>query len=220
MAVLGPVHFPTVATHSGLAALCVIPMNHHTAGLSGLQHPSIGGDAVAQLHEKLSRLGIESVVLRTCNRSELYWRARAEGHDETATAAFAAALGLLPAALDGLAIRLNGETVAAHLFRVCAGLESMVLGEAEILGQVRIALDTCTGCGAFLDGVFRAALRTGRQARAETAIGTGALSVASTAVRWLGQRIALASSRVLVIGAGETAAKAARHLRAIGVEEL
>ena len=112
------------------------------------------------------------------------------------------------------------HAAALHLFRVCAGLESLVLGEAEILGQVRAALDACTGAGPFLEGVVRAALRTGRMARAETAIGVGALSVASAAVHLLSESLPLAESRVLVVGAGDTGLKAARHLRALGVGQL
>ena len=95
-----------------------------------------------------------------------------------------------------------------------------MVGEAEILGQVRTALEHCAGSGAFLDGVFRAALRTGRQARAETAIGAGALSVASTAVQWLSQHLSLADSRVVIVGAGDTGDKAARHLQSLGVGSL
>lgn len=213
-------HFHAVASYSGLAALRVITINHHTAGLVGLQHLSIETDSAARLHQTLSSHGIESIVLRTCNRSELYWRARVPGDDETADRAFATALGLQSDALNGVATRLTGEAVAAHLFRVCSGLESLMLGEAEILGQVRTALESCTGSGTFLDGVFRAALRTGRQARAETAIAAGALSVASTAVQWLSQHLSLADSRVVIVGAGDTGEKAARHLHALGVKSL
>jgi glutamyl-tRNA reductase len=213
-------HFHAVASYSGLAALRAITINHHTAGLVGLQHLSIEGDAGSRLHEGLSARGIESIVLRTCNRSELYWRARVPGDDETAVAAFAASLNLPSTALQGVATQLTGEAVATHLFRVCSGLESLMVGEAEILGQVRTGLERCSGAGVFLDGVFRAALRTGRQARAETAIGAGALSVASTAVQWLSQHLSLADSRVVIVGAGDTGDKAARHLQSLGVGSL
>ena len=213
-------HFHAVASYSGLAALRVISINHQTAGLIGLQHLSIETDAAARVHENLTAQGIESIVLRTCNRSELYWRARVPGDDEMAANVFATALGLQAEALNGVATRLIGEAVATHLFRVCSGLESLMLGEAEILGQVRTALEGCAGSGVFLDGVFRAGLRTGRQARAETAIGAGALSVASTAVQWLSQHSSVADSRVVIVGAGDTGEKAARHLHSLGVASL
>ena len=214
------VHFHAVAAFSGLAALRVFTINHHNAGLVGLQDLSIEPDAALYLHEELSRHGIESVVLRTCNRTELYWHARVPGDDERPGAALAGTLGIDEASLTNVASRLSGEAAATHLFRVCCGLESLVLGEAEILGQVRSALDACAASGPFLDGVFRAALRAAGSARAETGIGVGAMSVASMAIHWLHGVMPLEGRRVLVIGAGETGQKAARQLRAMGVGEL
>ena len=215
-----PHHFHAVASYSGLAALRGLSINHHNAGLVGLQHLSIDADVAARLHGQLSSRGIESIVLRTCNRTELYWRARAAADDEVVCTAFAGALGLTDHALLGLGTRLNGDAAATHLFRVASGLESVMLGEAEILGQVRTALESCSGCGVFLDGIFRAALRTGRQARTETAIGAGALSVASTSVQWLAQHLSLADCRIGVVGAGDTGTKVARHLQALGAGSL
>jgi glutamyl-tRNA reductase len=213
-------YFRTVASYSGLAALRALSVNHRHAGLAELQQLSFDCEAAAKLHEDLSQAGIESVVIKTCNRTEVYWRARVPGDDEVVRAEFAAVLGLGPEAIARATTRLSGDAAAIHLFRVCCGLESLVLGEAEILGQVRAALDACSGAGVFLDGVFRAALRTGRQARTETAIGTGALSVASTGMQWLAGQLPLADSRVLVIGAGDTGTKAARQLRSMGVGSL
>jgi glutamyl-tRNA reductase len=213
------VHFHAVAAHSGLAALRAFTVNHRNAGLGALQHASMTCEAAMRLHGELSTRDIESVVIATCNRTELYWRARVPGDDETAAAVFAQAFGIdSPHALAGF--RLSGETAATHLFRVCCGLESFVLGEAEILGQVKAALEACTGAGAFLEGVFTAAMRAGRAARVETDIGVGALSVASAAVQWLSQRLPLADRRVLVIGAGDTGQKVARHVRALGAGAL
>jgi len=220
MSLPSPLHFHAVASYSGLAALRGLTINHHNAGMIGLQHLSIDTDAAARLHNQLSARGIESIVLRTCNRTEIYWRARVAGDDEAVSSAFATAIGLTESVLPDVATKLSGETVATHLFRVSSGLESLMLGEAEILGQVRTALESCSGAGIFLDGVFRAALRTGRQARTETAIGAGALSVASTAVQWLGQHLNLANSCIVIVGAGDTGAKVARHLQAVGVGSL
>jgi glutamyl-tRNA reductase len=114
---------------------------------------------------------------------------------------------------------LRGVHAATHLFRVCCGIESLVLGEAEILGQVRTALETSTA-GGFLQGVLQAGLRAGRMARAETSIAVGALSVASAAIQLVTAMMPLDQSRVVVVGAGATGLKAARHLRALGVGEL
>jgi glutamyl-tRNA reductase len=214
------VHFHAVAAYSGLAALRVLTINHRNVGLDHLAALSLGAPGAASLHEALSAAAIESVVLATCNRTELYWRARVPGDDERVTRALAQAIRVPEATASLVATRLAGEAAVRHLFGVCCGLESLVIGEAEILGQVRAALEACTGAGAFLEGVFRAALRTGRAARAETGIGTGAVSVASTAINWLAELMPLPERRVLVVGAGDTAAKAARQLRAMGAGGL
>src|SRR5512134_1296246 len=83
-----PLHFHAVASYSGLSALRALTINHHNAGLAGLQHLSLDSDAVVALHEELAIGEIESIVLKTCNRTELYWRARVPGDDETAARAF------------------------------------------------------------------------------------------------------------------------------------
>jgi glutamyl-tRNA reductase len=150
----------------------------------------------------------------------LYWRARVPGDDEAVLALFARIATLSSATAQLATVSLRGRAAAQHLFRVCCGLESLVLGEAEILGQVRAALEACTGAGPFLEGVVLSALRAGRLARAETAIGVGVLSVASAAVQALATRLVMPTSRVAIVGAGDTGLKAARHLRAIRVGSL
>lgn len=215
-----PAHFHAVAEHSGLTPLRAIVIHHRNVGMESLQHLSIGCDAAAALHDALTGAAVESFVLATCNRTELYWRARVPGDIETAEQAFAHVIGTPGAASSAAVAGLSGRAAAAHLFRVSAGLESLVLGEAEVLGQVRAALDGCTGAGRFLKGVVHAALRAGRMARAETAIGVGALSVASAAVQLLANRLPLPECRVLVVGAGDTGVKAARHLRSLRVGNL
>ena len=150
----------------------------------------------------------------------VYWRAVRLADDQTVNAMLEAALPLAKELLHKGSARLSGDAAACHAFRVCSGLESMVLGEAEILGQVRCAIEQSPGAGPFLRGVFTAAIRTGRGARASTGIGTGALSVASAAIEQLELCVPLGDKRVLLIGAGETAAKVARQLRAFNVGTL
>ena len=172
------------------------------------------------MHAALTSKGIASAVLATCNRTELYWRSTSANDDLMALLVLAAAVKTPLETVSARSVTLSGADAADHLFRVCSGLESLVLGEAEILGQVRTAMEMCPGAGPFVAGVFRAAIRTGRSVRAETAIGMGALSVASTAVQWLSERLALAEHRVLVIGAGKTGEKVARHLSRVGTGAL
>ena len=214
------VHFQAVAAFSGLAALRALSINHRHADLSALQALSLGCEPIMRVHEELTARGIESFVLATCNRTEVYWRAQVPGDDEAVRELLAGETGATAVALGALAVELAGEAAAQHLFRVCCGLESLVLGEAEILGQIRAALDASKGASRFLQGVVQAAMRTGRLARAETAIGNGALSVASTAVQWLAEQLPLGERRVVVLGAGDTGLKAARHLAALGTGQL
>lgn len=199
---------------SPLDGLRVLSLSHRGIGLETLRAHALDGVAAAALHRQLVHAGVESMVLATCNRTELYWRADDDGDDDV-THAFAR-LTRLPAGTT----RRRGPAAAAHLFRVCAGLESLVLGEAEILGQVRAALDASPGAGPFLRGVVQAAIRAGRQARAETALAVGAQSVASAAVQFVARALPLDRSQVLVVGSGATGAKVARHLRALGVGRL
>lgn len=205
---------------SGLSLLRALTLNHRRLGLPGLQAVALDCHGAAALHEALTAAGVESVVLVTCNRTEVFWCARRSDDDAIVAAACDMATGAAAPGAWGVATRLEGPAVAWHLFRVCAGLESLVQGEAEILGQVRGALEACRGAGSFLRGVVQAALRAGRMARAETAIGVGARSVASAAVHLLASALPLGTARVLVVGAGATGLKLATHLRALGVTEL
>ncbi len=204
----------SAAVPSALDGLRALSLSHRGIGLETLRAHALDGEAAAALHRRLADDGVESVVLATCNRTELYWRTTDDG-DDAVTHAFARLTGW-PAGTT----RLRGLAAAAHLFRVCAGLESLVLGEAEILGQVRAALDASPGAGPFLRGVVQAAVRAGRQARAETALAVGAQSVASAAVQFVARALPLDRSHVLVVGAGATGTKVARHLRALGVGRL
>lgn len=210
---------PLAVPAGALTALRVSSLSHRTCGLTALGGVITHGDA-SRLHGALTTAGIESIVLSTCNRFEVYWRANGADEDRTVEAMLDASLPLAKDLLRSGAIHLAGEDAARHLFRVCSGLESMVLGEAEILGQARTALEQASGAGPFLKGIFTAAIRTGRAARATTGIANGAMSVASVAVRQLRDRMTMAASNVLILGAGETAAKIVRHTAAIGVASL
>jgi glutamyl-tRNA reductase len=188
--------------------------------MDGLAALAATPGAAAEIHASMTSHGIESILLTTCNRVELYWCCRDPQDDVVAAGSLATAIGARPEDLTGPASWLAGEAAAHHLFRVCTGLESAVVGEAEVLGQARRALDTSRGARRFMVGVFRGAIRAGRAARAETAIGQGAVSVASTGIHWLSARVPLADCRVLIVGAGDTARKVARHLKAAGAGSL
>jgi glutamyl-tRNA reductase len=202
----------------GLGELRLLAINHHTATLSRFERAALGPDELVLLYGRLEALGLDAVVLSTCNRIELYWRSIGHDADTACEEVFRQATGA--AVEPGVLLRASGEQAAHHLFRVACGLDSLLLGEGEIMGQIRDALED-SGAGDFMAGVFRAALRCGGCARAETTIGSGALSVASAGAHLVVTGIAAVESpRVLVVGAGETGVKAARHLAAEGVKRL
>ncbi|HYM56845.1 MAG TPA: glutamyl-tRNA reductase [Solirubrobacteraceae bacterium] len=167
----------------------------------------------------------EAVVVSTCNRTELYLVVGDPVEAEsTVLAMLARRAGVRPTELiDGI-YSLRNCDAARHLYRVAAGLESMIVGEAEVQGQVKRAYELALGAkatGPLTNKLFRAALATGKRVRTETAISTGRPSVASVAVgaarNALGE---LASRHVLIIGAGETAELTARALHDQGVSTM
>lgn len=167
----------------------------------------------------------EVVAISTCNRTELYISAA------DPVAAEAAALGRLakragirPTELAPSIYSLRNCDAARHLFRVGAGLESMVIGEAEVLGQVRRSYDQALDAGATgaqLNRLFHSAIRTGKRVRTETAIGERSLSVSSVAASLASELLGdLAGRRVVILGAGETAELAARALSDAGADSV
>jgi glutamyl-tRNA reductase len=182
--------------------------------------------APGELGPALQRLpaGLGSAaLLSTCNRTELYLAGETRQNAEAAVAALTSARGR--AAHEGLSFfHYEGQDAVRHLFRVAAGVESLVVGESEILGQVRGAFSASTAAGrgsVALARLFHSALRVGRRARTETLIGAHGLSVAALAValsrRLLGN---LRGKTVLVVGAGEAGRRTAAALAQNGLGRL
>ena len=216
--VLRPVHTP----RPGIDALHALSINHRNSPLALLERMTLAPGARRELHERFREEGLEAVVLSTCHRTELYCHAQSPEARARAEELWLAPFGDAPR--DARFARMGGRAAGTHLFRTAAGLESMLLGEAEVLGQIRGAIESARqsgSAGPFLSRVFHASLRFGGRARSETGIGTGALSIASAAVRLLrGTRRDLSQLTVLVVGAGTTGLKVARHLKADGVGRL
>jgi len=156
----------------------------------------------------------EAVCLSTCNRTELY--VVGDDAERRALDALGSLSGLSQDDLRAVVYRLGDEAAALHLFRVAAGLDSLVPGEGEVLGQVRAAFEAGS-TGPVLDQLFRQALRAGKKVRAETAIAESPASVSSAAAA-LAQQVfgELGGCRVLLIGAGHVAELAARSLASRG----
>ena len=186
--------------------LSLVGLSHHVAPVELRERVTLDGDAAAAFARELG----DAVCLSTCNRTELYV---ADGDDP-----LAALEGLAGEPLDGIAYRLHDEAAATHLFRVAAGLDSLVPGEGEILGQVRDAYEAAQP-GALLDRVFRQALGVGKRVRSETAIGESPASVSSAAGALAAQVFGdLAGRRVLLIGAGRIGELAAANLASRGAQ--
>jgi glutamyl-tRNA reductase len=175
--------------------------------------------------DRLAEDGVEAAVLSTCNRTEVYGvSAEPAELEERIYGELASLSGLSHSELAPALYSVSDEAAAVHLFRVAAGLDSMVPGEAQILGQVReayeVARETET-TGATLHRLFRQALRVGKRVRTETAIGENPASVSSAAAQ-LAERVFedLAGRRILLLGAGKTADLAAANLISRGVGEI
>jgi glutamyl-tRNA reductase len=198
----------------GLSAVRALTLNHRVAGFDSLARHALTPAALAAARQRLHQAGLEAVLLSTCNRTELYWHTRGDDDDRLAVAIFRQATG----ATEEETAQVHGTEAARHLLRVAAGLESLVLGEGEILAQVRESIESAehgASAGIFLPTLFHCAVRFGGRVRAETRIGQGALSVASAAVQLLSRNHPQAlAGTVVVIGAGMTGRKVARHLQA------
>ena len=189
--------------------IVLVGVSHHRAPVELRERAALSGEQAAELASVLTGPSGEAVCLSTCNRTELYL---ADDAGVDAERRAEAALLALEADLGPALYRLHDEAAALHLFRVAAGLDSMVPGEGEILGQVRAAYEA-GATGPILDRLFRQALHAGRKARVETAIGESPASVSSAAAALAEQVFGdLRGRNVLVVGAGKVGDLAARNL--------
>jgi glutamyl-tRNA reductase len=189
-------------------SLVLVGTSHRLAPVEVREQVAFERDEARALAQRLAAEGAEVVCLSTCNRTELY----VVYPDGDAGEALAAR------ALEATSelYRLRDEDAALHLFRVAAGLDSLVPGEGEILGQVRTSYED-GATGPVLDRLFRQALHAGKKVRAETAIAESPSSVSSAAAA-LAQQVFgdLEGCRVLLVGAGGVSELAARNLASRG----
>jgi len=208
-------------------SIVAIGCNHRSTPLAKLERMTI---APGGLPKVLSGLGeadnlSEVVVVSTCNRIEVYaFAERFHGGYQDVREFLARQAGLAPEDVaDHLYAHHDTEAVR-HLFSVAAGLDSAVVGEHEILGQIRDAWETARAegtIGTALGGLFRHAVETGKRARTETSIARGIASVSQAAVALADDRIGGIRGRiVLVIGAGEMAEGTVKSLAKAGAEEV
>lgn len=215
--------------------IAVVGLNHDTAPVEVRERFVFTPAEAREALVGLTSGGVvgEAVLLSTCNRTELYVHIPDSGDGppgaglSAARAVLAARAGMDMAEAERYLYRQGGRDAARHLFRVTSSLGSMVLGEAQIQGQVREAFATASSVsvarvvGPVLTRLFESALSVGGRVRTETGLGTGAASVPSAAVA-LARKIfgALRGHRALIIGAGDMSYLALECLAAEGVENI
>jgi glutamyl-tRNA reductase len=208
-----------------LTELLTLGISHKTAPLGLRERVALTeGRAAGVMRELVESPEIQEVAtISTCNRTEMYVAApEPVGAEAVVLGVLAREAGIPPTELVGHLYSLRAADAALHLFRVTAGLDSMIVGEAEVQGQVKRAYELALvegATGPILNRLFRGALAAGKRARSQTAITERGVSVPSVAVELAQRALGDLSSRlVLVVGAGETAELTARALAARGVE--
>jgi glutamyl-tRNA reductase len=209
------------------AAIVVAGVSHGSAPLALRERLELPADRARELNTDLASGSDidEAVAVSTCNRTELYLVA---GDPDNATRAAADALArvgsMRPAELAEALRSFRGLDAARHLFRVTSGLESMVIGETEVQGQVRRAYERALDQGAsgpIANRHFQEALRAGKRVRSETGISRSPASVASVAVELACRTLGgLTGRHVLVIGAGKHGELTARTLAEQGADTV
>src|SRR5579863_6413768 len=218
----------TKRTGAGKIDVALIGCSHHTAPVEIRERVTFSPEQAVAAAEELRTRGIlnEAVVLSTCNRSELYGvpTERDNSVAEAMEIFLTSFHGVPRADLNGRLYRWNGPDAVRHLFRVASGLDSMMLGEAEILGQLRTAYTQALdhgSTGPVLNRMFQGAIEVGKRVRSETEVGARPMSVALAGVK-LAERVFgnLKGHSALILGAGAVAEQVVEHMRARGIGNL
>jgi glutamyl-tRNA reductase len=206
--------------------LSLVGINHQTAPITIREKVAISDDSLSGTLALLHYYVPRGVILSTCNRTEIYVFDDSNGDEveNTVIAFLKTRLGISNDDLLKYVYTSHDIEAARHLFRVASGLESMIVGEYEVLGQVRQSLETAENIGMVnlpIRYTFHSAVRTGRRVREETGISKNALSVSSVAVDLAAGVVGdLSKCRMLVIGAGEAGRLVAKVARERGVSQI
>lgn len=197
----------------------VIGISHHMATVQERERFALSRAEAAALLREQHAVGRSSLLLSTCNRCELYWSGEDDLEPWFRSFALPRSSGSEPVLL-----RYDGLAAVRHLFIVTAGLDSQILGETEILGQVRRAYDTARAAGSTtrdMDVIFSGALVAGRRVRSETRLGRHPASVSSAAIDLMAKQWGqIGARRVVVLGAGEAAEGVLRSLHEHGASQV
>lgn len=206
-------------------SLFVLGLNHHTAPVALRERVTVPESQQARaLDALLKQPGVEQAVwLNTCNRSEIYCQTAAEQTPDLAQW-LAKFHGLDANLLNEHLYQHQGQQAVSHLFRVASGLDSLIVGEPQILGQVKTAYAlsrTLQSTGGPIDRLFQYCFSVAKRVRTETRIGAQPVSIAFASVKLARQHFnQLEHSCVMLIGAGETTALVAQHLANANVKRL
>lgn len=208
--------------------IVLVGLNHRTAPVELRERVAFSADQARRAAAELRTQGIleETLVLSTCNRSELYGvPPEANANGLSALEEFLVSFhGLDRTMLNGSLYRHRNGDVVRHVFRVAAGLDSMLLGEAEILGQLRDSYQAALEFGAtgpVLNRMFQGALEVGKRVRTETEIGTRPVSVAFAGVKLAEQIFGKLKNRsALILGAGAVGEQVVERLRDRGIARV
>jgi glutamyl-tRNA reductase len=203
--------------------LTLVGVNHRSASFQELEEAALEADQVKEVLHRIAGTGqiAEAAMIATCNRTEAYLVGLETEGPSTIGRQVLKGLGDLSE--DAVFVKFGRDAVA-HLCRVAAGIDSLMVGEVQILGQVKTALTLARethAAGPLLGQLFAAAFRAGKRSRSETQIGQGAVSV-SYAALGLAQKIFsdLSDRSLLLVGAGDAAALAGRHFVEAGVGSI
>ena len=202
----------------------VLGLNYKNCPLAVRELLAFRADELEQATAELCALPeiSELVLLSTCNRVEFYGYSESREIPDALIRWFETYKGTLRGTFEPFLYRKQGRDALSHLFRVACGLDSLVVGENEILGQLRDAFRAASqagAAGAFLGRLMEKALKVGKDVRTKTRINEGAVSIPSVAVE-LAEKIFgnLASKKIMVLGTGEMASSVMRNLKAAGAE--
>ena len=204
----------------------MVGVSHHSAPLTIREQVTCDGARIRRLYSALCPRDavVEILVLGTCNRTEIYAVGNPRSGPEAVVSALLAETGLSPTTWDGIARIHQGEVAVLHFLEVCAGLDSQIVGETEILGQVKDAYRLGTrqgGVGSILHRVCHRAFQAAKWVRSQTGIGSGQVSIGNVAVD-LATRIFgdLRRSQVLIVGSGEVGRAVVKALHTRGAGEV
>ena len=209
--------------HGEMSIFC-FGLSHQTAAVDVRERFVIPESALPDALMRLKSMpGLhEGLIVSTCNRTEFY--VTGEFRDSSAPIFFERFYRNLRTGDESHLFRLWASQCVRHLFRVASGLESMVVGETEIFGQLKRAYEFATGAkttGKLLNRLFQKSFQVGKQVRSSTGITRGSVSVGSVAVELAEQLFGdLDGCKIMILGAGQTSEKTARSFRSRGAQQI